>query len=82
MYNKLLALLTLLQIATRPISVSAAVAILVFQYIVMPLLGLKLKVPVQYMSDVVACALVGKVIAYIAGRSVEKIRGVASVRES
>ncbi len=78
MYSKLLALLTLLQIATRPVSVMAAVAILVFQYILLPHKAQQLGVHCQYMSDIVASALVAKIIAYYAGRTVEKIKGAAN----
>ncbi len=80
MYNRLLALLTLLQIATRPISVLTACVIMIVQYGYLPWHAQQLGEHCQYMSDFVAGALVGKVIAYIAGRSFEKIRGVANAR--
>jgi hypothetical protein len=72
--------LSLLQMATRPISVLAAVAILFVQYAVMPLVAMWLRVSCPYMSDVVACALVAKVISYFLGRTAEKMSGTANVQ--
>jgi len=69
--------LSLLQIATRPVSVLAAVAVLVVQYAVMPMRAMELHLHPQYMSDVVACALVAKVISYFLGRTAEKLKGAA-----
>jgi hypothetical protein len=73
-------LLTLLQVATRPVSVLAVVSILVIQYAVMPLRAMQMHVACSYMSDFVAGALVTKVIVYFAGRTAEKIKGAANAR--
>jgi len=72
--------LSLLQFATRPASVLAVVLILLVQYAAMPVYGMLHEVRVPYMSDVVACALVAKVISYFLGRTAEKIKGAADVQ--